>query len=207
MDFLDLRQELVDRGALDDPTRNGNRIDAAYRIITNAFDWPFAVKTATGVADAGEVAVADLRKVIVVGDLSQAGSGDEPGRRLDAINYEELAEDLDVDDVGQTGTAQYWWYDAAAGAIKSYPVGGTLYVRYYKRFEPLSTATTPEFDEEYHLLIVDRAMVEAYKDTDDYAMARDALQLYQTGLAGMAQDYEVFKREHSYIQVVNPYDG
>lgn len=206
MTFMDLRDEMVARGALDDINRNGERINLAYRAITSAFDWPFLETTATGTSGAGSVAVSDLRKVILVGDLDQGG-GSEPGRLLQAVRFEELAEDLDVQDIGLTGTPDWWWYDATDATIKSHPLGGTLFVRYYKRPAPLSGIDVPAFDEAYHLLIVDRAMVEAYKDTDDYQAARDALQLYTDGLGGMAQDYEVNKREHSFIQVGTPYDG
>lgn len=206
MTFADLQTEIIARGAQNDATRNGRWLNLAYHEIANAYDWPFTEVTATGASGAGVVAVADVRKVIVVGDVSGTG-GLVPGRKLRKITFTELAEEFDIENVAQAGTSEYWWHDPTAGQIKTYPLGGTIYVRYYKRLVDLSGSLVPVFDAEYHNLIVDRAMVEVYKDTPEFDLVQPQLQDYLVRLGRMAQDYQVLSREHSYIQVVNPYDG
>lgn len=207
MNFTEILAEMVARGAENNSTRNGRWANLAYREIGNAYDWPFTEATATGAAGAGFVAVTNLRKVIVVGDVSQASAGATPGRRLQKAAFEELSEDLDVENVAQAGTPDFWWYDATAGRINGYPLGGTIYVRYRQRLDELSGVQTPVFDEEYHLAIVDRGMVEVYNDTDEFEKSTAMLQQYERRVARMAQDYQVIAREHSYIQVGIPYDG
>jgi hypothetical protein len=206
MTFAELLAELVARGAENNPTRNGRWINLAYREIANAYDWPFTEVTATGTAGTGIVAVADVRKVHVVGDISAAPTK-VPGRKLDRITFDELSEDLHIEDVAQTGIPEFWWLDSADTTIKGHPLGGTIYVRYQKRLAELTGVDVPAFNAEYHLLIVERAMSDVYADIpEDDASAR-ALQRYERGLLKMASDYQVNSREHSYIQVGEPYDG
>lgn len=202
MNFTALTDELVNRGAEGDTTRNGQWINLAYRRIINAFSWPFTEAEVTGSAGAGTATVADFRKALVVSDKTTT-----PGRPLHKITLPELVEDMKVEDVALTGTPQFWYYDGINSIIKTYPLGGTIYVRYNKRVPVLSGANSPIFLDEYHLLIVDRAMVEVYKDNDELATAAQAMQDYRLGLAEMASDYEVDSREGSYIQVGEPYDG
>lgn len=204
MTFAELISELVARGAEDNDTRNGRRINKAYRRILNAYDWPFTLTTATGSSGAGAVTITDLRKVILVGDVSD---GTVPGRRLKKISYEELVEDVGVEDISVTGTPEFWWYDAVGTAINTYPVGGTVYARYYKRVDQMTDPDSPIFDEEYHDLIVDRAMIEVYKDNDEFQKAREEQAEFLTSLGAMASDYQIYSREHGYIQVLDPRDG
>lgn len=203
MTFADLKTELVARGAENDDDRAGFWINIAYRKIINAQDWPFTEIVTIGTSGAGLVAITDVRKIITVGDVSDGGSG--PGRRLKRISFPELVEDLGVEDVGETGTPEYWWM--ASGSILAYPLGGTIFVRYHKRVPELTGVTEPIFDAEYHPLIVDRAMVEVYKDADEFAAAKEALNQYYIDLAEMTKDYQVFSREHGYIQVHDATDG
>lgn len=206
MTFAELKAELVARGAENDATRNGRWLNQAYRAIANAQDWPFTEDEATGSTGAGTVEVANVRKVIVVGDVTH--SANPPGRNLKRISFAELAEDIKVEDADHTGNPEFWWLDNSTSTITTWPLGGTIYVRYHKRLDPLSDDNdTPVFDEEYHPLIVDRAMVEVYKNSDEFEAATAALNQFYADLASMAKDYQVYAREHSYIQVVEPYDG
>lgn len=205
MNFSELKTELTSRGAENDATRNGRWINQAYREIINAYDWPFTETSTTGTAGAGFVSVPSLRKVIVVGDI--LGASGTPGRRLSKATFAELSEDMEIENIGDTGSPEFWWYDAVAGQIKSYPLGGTIYARYHQRINELTGTDTPIFDEEYHLLIAERAMVEVYKDLHDYEEAAAVRQEYLYGLALMAKDHQVYSRESSYIQATNPYDG
>lgn len=206
MTFAELKTELIARGATDDGgTRLGRWINLGYRKIANAYDWPFTEVTATGTALAGTVVVADVRKVQFVGDISS--SGQAPGRQLSKITPAELSEELFIDNLATTGTPDFWYMDPATSTIKTYPLGGTVYVRYYKRLDELTGVQAPVFDEEYHPLIVDRAMIEAYKDTDELDTAAKALAQVEFDIGRMALDYQLVAREHSYIQAGEPFDG
>ena len=204
MNFTELLAELVARGAQDDDTRNGRWINLAYQDIVNGTDWPFTVAEATGTTGAGTVVVSDVRKVIAVGDVS---NGTTPGTLLQRISYDELASDQFVENIAQTGTPQFWWLDETSDTIKAYPVGGTIFVRYFQRLSDLSGTALPAFDAAYHNLIVDRAMVEVYLDDDQFDAAAALQQKVDRGVAAMIQHYERFAKEPTFIQVVDPYDG
>jgi hypothetical protein len=205
MTFADITAEMTARGSEASSARNGVWANVAYRMILNAHDWPFTVTATTGTVGAGGVAVPTFRKAIVVGDLGSTAL--PPGTLLRKITYEELAEDIEAEDIVVAGTPEFWWYDAVAGLINTYPKGGTIYARYYARSAPLSGVNEPAFDEEYHNLVVDRAMVEVYKDSSEFEAATALLNQYYVDLAAMARDYQVYSREHGYIQVPDAYDG
>lgn len=212
MNFSELRQELFARGTdyLDEDADGQARADRwlndAYRQILNLQPWPFLVSTATGVSGSGEVTVSDLRRAIHVAD---SDVGTVPGRELEKITYMELVR-LGYD-VSQTGTPVYYYIertDGSGGAtFKTFPVGGTPVVRYLRRVQPLSGTDTPVFDEEYHNLIVDGAMLPAYRDGDNFEAAAALQASYDAALASMAEDYMLDSTSTSYIEVVDPMDG
>jgi len=207
VNFANVTDELIARGS-DGSGREGGWINLAYRRILNAYEWPFTEGTATGTAGAGFVQVADLKKVRFVGDIGQATAA--PGYPLSKITVDELAEEYKITSLTETGVPAFWWLDNSASptpVIRAYPVGGTLHVRYQKRIDPLTGTNSPVFDEEYHLLIVDRAMVEVYKDGEEWAAAKEALQMFAVDLGAMAQDYQVYARQGGYIEVPDPTDG
>lgn len=205
LDFSGLKAELVRRGAQDDDDRNGRWINMAYRLIVTAYDWPFTILETTGATSAGSVTVgSNFRKVLTVTDKNFG----DPGRPLKRISPEELSEQLHVRDFGLTGNPEYWYYDPANGMLKTFPVGGTIHVRYLTRLDPLvNAADLPLLDEAYQFMIVDRAMVEVYYDMDNVASATGLMQKYTNDMAKMAADYNVISRTHTYIDVGDPYDG
>lgn len=203
MDFAELLAEMVARGAENNPTRNGVWINLAYHEIVNSKDWPFTEAFETGAAGTGIVEVPLFRKAKFVGDVS---SGDIPGRRLHKAKFEVLARD-GVININDTGTPEYWWLQQNPTAIVGYPAGGTIFVHYTARVADLTGTNEPVFDPAYHYLIVDRAMVEVLKDNDEDDEAVKKLQLFERGLAKMAEEYGVDSIEHGYIEVIDPYDG
>ena len=200
MNFSELKQELFARGTnyLEEDAAGQARaerwLNQAYREIANLQAWPFLVVTTTGTVGAGEVSLPDVRRVMYV---------TADGNRLRSIRLEELV-DLDSD-LTRTGTPAYWYLEGTT--IKTWPTGGTITARYIKRLPPLSGTTEPVFDEEYHDLIVDDAMLRAYKDTDNFEAYASLRQVYDAGLAQMTEDYQLTSRETSYITIPDPYDG
>lgn len=205
MKLSELTFELVARGADDNETRNTRWINMAYRLIIDAYDWPFAIIDNTGTADAGTVTVgSNFRKVLLVADKNFGN----PGRPLKRISFEELSEQLHVRDVTITGVPEYWYYDAPSSTIRTFPSGGTVYVRYLTRLDELANPDdTPLFDDAYQLMIVDRAMIEVHMDNDNVASAQALQAKYAGDLQKMAMDYGVLSRTHTYVDVGEPYDG
>lgn len=209
MNFAELTQELLDRGAnyLDEDASQLARaqrwINQAYKEMCNLHAWPFLQASATGGIGAGTVSVPDLRKVRFVGDIS---NGTTPGRRLRKILLEDLESELCVEDASTTGTPEFYYIEAGS-MFNTYPVGGTVYVAYTKRVQPLTGTDTPVFAEDYHDLIVDRAMIKVYKDSDNFEAAAALKDEYNAGLAAMAEDYQLDTREGDYVDVGWPYDG
>lgn len=204
MTFADITAEMVARGAEDNATRNGVWANLAYKEIVNARDWPFTETFVAGSANAGFVTIADFRKAGWVGDTSQTGT--IPGLRLHRTTYDAIGRD-GGEEVAVAGSPEFWWYRASDTSVRAYPFGGTLYVRYYKRATALTGVQEPIFLSDYHYLIVDRAMVEVLKDNQQYQEAGLALQLFERGLAKMAEEYGVDSVEHDYIDAGTPYDG
>lgn len=206
MNLTALQTELIARGAEgSDSARLITWINLAYHEIVNAYDWPFTEVEATGTANAGFVAVTDFRKAQFV---TNKAVGTTPGAPLNKILYPELIEDLGVQDIASTGTPSYWWYDGVTSRINTFPVGGTVFTRYQKRPVDLAVgADVPIIPTEYQYLIVDRAMVEAYKDNDEFSSAGQAYGLYKVQLLQMARDIGVLSRAPGYVQVSDPQDG
>jgi hypothetical protein len=209
MNFSELKDELYARGAnyleedADGVARAARWINQAYREILNLHAWPFLQASATGTADAGEVEVADLRRIRFVTDTSD---GTTPGRKLKRVSLDDLlAEDNELD-ATLSGTAEHYYLDGDS-TIKSYPVGGTITAYYFKRVAPLSAdSDEPIFDEEYHPLIVDRAMIKVYIDTDNFEAAAALREEFNQGVRSMAEDYLLESRDIQYIPL-DPYDG
>jgi hypothetical protein len=206
MNFSELKTEFYARGTdyLNEDAQGVARaerwLNQAYREIVNLHAWPFLQTVATGAADAGFVVVPDLRKILYVTDSS---GGQNPGTPLKRVSIEDLQ--AESANVSQTGTPELYWLDGAE-TIMAYPVGGTISVRYVKRVAPMTGTDVPIFDEEYHNLIVDKAMIKAYVDSDNFEAAAALRDEVNLTLSAMAEDYLLASRETQYI-LVNPYDG
>lgn len=157
--------------------------------------WPFLVASASGTTP---LVIADLRRI------QNAWYGATSENPLQVVSQAELLEDgLDLSD---TGTPIYI-YSTPTG-LNVYPTTtGNISVIYIKRVNPLTGTDTPIFDEEYHPLIVDKAMIRAYIDGDNYEAAAALKAILDENLAAMTEDYMLTSRGPSYIQVVDPYDG
>jgi hypothetical protein len=207
--FATILAELVARGAEDNSARNGVWVNNAYKEIVNAYDWPFTYTAVTGDSGAGTADTPYLRKAILVGDISD----DElvtPGRPLSKITLAELSDVYEVEDANPTGRPEFWYLEASSPGdeqIVAYPPSGTLFVRYHRFAATLTGSDVPMFRDDYHYLIVDRAMVEVKKDNNEYDAAEQVLRFYERGLARMAKELQVYSREGSYVQVPNPTDG
>lgn len=207
MNFSELKTELFARGTdyLNEDSAGVARaerwLNEAYREILNLNAWPFLQAITTGTAGAGLVSVPDLRRIRFVADASDGGT---PGRVLQRATLEDLVENDDADTT-TTGTPNYYYVEGG-NTVYGYPLGGTIRVYYFKRVNPMSGTDTPVFSEEYHGLIVDRAMMKVYKDSDNFEASAALKQEYDAGVLAMAEDYLRDSRGVQFISV-NPYDG
>lgn len=200
MTFDDLKTELFARGTnyLEEDAQGVARaerwLNQAYREILNLHAWPFLVSTATGATGSGEVSIPDLRKLLLVANTE---FGETPGRPLGRVTYEDLVGDFVVD-LARTGAPEFYYVENSV--VHAYPVGGTIFARYIRRVDALSGSQEPVFRDEYHDLIVDRAMVKAYKDSDNFEAAAALREEFNSGVTAMAEDYQVHSRDTVYLQ-------
>lgn len=201
MNFTELKQELFARGAnyleesSEEVARAERWLNQSYQEILSLQSWPFLQAVATGAADGGTVSVPDLRKIRFVTDIEGVPAG-IPGRPLDRAIIENLI--ADGLDLGRTGVPEVY-YVMAGNLVVPYPVGGIIRVDYIKRVSPMSGTDVPLFDAQYHDLIVDRAMVKVYKDSDNMEQAAAVKEEYNEGASSMAEDYMVESREPEYL--------
>jgi hypothetical protein len=154
MQFSALKQELSDRGYDDlSDTRLGNFINQGRAELDNMYNWPYRLATATG---ASPLTITDLGTVEEVANTAIAGSPS-----LDYADRRSLRDSYG--DITITGSPAFFFIDN--GVVRTYPVGGTLSVRYYKRTPLLALTTdTPLAPVDYHMLYVDFAVRWAAKD-------------------------------------------
>lgn len=194
MNFTEIRDEFFARGTdyLDEDAAGNARADRwlnqAYREILNLHAWPFLQASQTS---APPVSIPDLRRILNVYISSTNVS-------LQRTTVEELrGQDLDL---GLTGDPELYYTDSGI-AVYTYPVTTLqVTVRYIKRVSPLSGTDTPLFDEQYHDLIVDRAMMKAYKDSDNFEARAALKEEYDAGVLSMAEDYQIDSREVMYLE-------
>jgi hypothetical protein len=114
----------------------------------------------------------------------------------------------DSDDVyrSDTGTPTAWWIDDTSGSpvLTAYPVGSVSFiVNYVATSSPLtSDSDTPKIPAAYHTTWVDLAVVQAYKDSDNFAAAGALRQAVEGDLQRMVEVYETRNRMNSRQRLV-----
>lgn len=180
MTFAELVDELGARGfdfLQDDASSVGRLkrwINTAYRTdICAAELWPWLETTATGTAP---LPITDLRDIQYVANLDEQ-------YLLSVMDVRDIAE---RDPAGEaTGPAVGYWLDGST--VKVWPDDGVnLEVRYVRKPAALvSDGDTPLVPEEYHSLIVDRAVVLAYRDSDNWEAANAAQAMFVADMERM----------------------
>lgn len=159
MNFTTLKTELSDRGFsyLSD-TRLGQYVNWAYSEINDSDFWPYRRTTTSGAAP---VTISDLGIIDTVVDTAHGNVVLRPATLQDLVrNY---------GDVSTTGTPIYYYIDGTQ--VKTYPVGGTLSIGYYKVPADLTGTDTPLVPTRFHRMIVDLAVSMAYRDNDNHESA------------------------------------
>lgn len=173
--LLELQTELYARG-YDHLAQDATGVARALRWLNQAHNeicleelWPFRLNTATGAAP---LSIPTMDRVYSVTDTAN-----------NAMPLAEAGEDelADMFDLASTGTP-YWFYRDSL-QIKTYPVGGTLSVRFYSLPTDLASPTdTTLVPKRYMDVIVDAAVIRAAKDRDNAEAVALAKQERDRGL-------------------------
>lgn len=201
MTFDQMKTELFARGTnyLEESgaevARAESWLNLAYRQIINLHPWQFLEVTKND--SASPINIPDLRRVVFV----RMATSFQP------LKFDRLMELVnDGYNLAQNGTPERYYFDTTT-SIKTHPVSAELIeVRYVKRVPPLITGQSPIFGEEYHNIIVDKAMVKAYIDGDNFGAAQALKEDINETLAAMVEDYVLQSPEPSYIRL-DPQDG
>lgn len=194
-DLAELRTRLKARGFdfLTDPELD-RHLNDAYQEICDLEDWPFLTATATGAAP---LSITDLRTVTSVWETTDR-------KRLPLTTYDELVwRGLDLT---TTGTPCEYWIDGLT-TVKTYPLGGTLSVRYIKTTDALvNTDDEPVIPARFRDVIVTGAARIAAMD-ESAGVDADALgREYDRRLDVMRQALLDQSRDLSFIRVSGSLD-
>lgn len=176
----ELRQEVYARGFDDLDNEEGeprvNRwINQSAREIYDYAPWPFLEGT---VSDTAPLVISQLGHVLSLAD-------ETAGRQIGYIDRAEIAA-IDPD-FNEEGAATNWYREG--DTIKVWPADeeSTFLVRYVLAPEDLSEdAETPLVPAPYQDLIVDGAVVRAYKNRDNFEAAQFVRQEWERGIKQMA---------------------
>ncbi len=154
-------------------TETDTLLNESYLEICDLEDWPFLQATASGTAP---LTITDLRRVLSV---------QNPGtfQPLTLTSRDDLVQrGLDI---ALTGSPCEYWLDGLT-IVATWPVGGTISVRYVKTPAELSvTSPTPLIPDRFHDIIVTLAAVKAYGNDSDLADAQNAASDYERRLEQM----------------------
>lgn len=178
-------------------TRMGRYVNQAYKSICNRAAWPFLRATTTGTAP---LTISDLRAVLNVVDTTT-------NAKLYHADRRHLIESVDTL-LTTTGTPTYW-YQESRTVIKVYPANttDTLSVHYLKVPATLTGTDSHLIPEEFEDLIIDGAVIRAYKDDDRLDDAATLSQFFNEGLREMMD--ALLSRNHDgpdYIIQTNTYE-
>lgn len=165
MNFETLQDEFYARGFdyLDQTAAGQARakrwLNQAHQELCEIERWPFLKTTASGAAP---LTIADLGAVESVRDTAQSSAS------LEWKDLRGLAGSYG--DLTTTGSPRWFYIDE--NVIRTYPVGGTLTVTYWQVPADMSAdADLPVVPTRFHDLIVDMAVLRAYKDADNFVAA------------------------------------
>lgn len=189
--FTELKAELAAEGYdyLSD-TRQGYFINEAYAALCDEEFWPFLEASSSGAAP---LTISDLKTVESVRDTVQ-------NRMLD--HRERIVLQENFTDLTITGSPRYY-YVTGGTVVRTYPVGGTLAVNYWKTPTLMSTGSdTPLVPQRFRRLLLDYAVREAAMDNNDLDDVAAVQAKIDRRLQVMREALLVQHRRGDYIDVV-----
>lgn len=175
MTLAELRTEFYARGFdFDDATRTNRWLNQAYQELCEETAWPFLEVSASSTAP---LSLTDVRTILSVSDTTQGITLDGMDRR-DVVDYDP--------DLNETGNPTHWFLDD--NTLRVYPLNttNTITVRYVEVPDAMAAdGDSPDIPERYQDLIVDGAVIRAYKDTDEIDAAVALREMWDQGVYRM----------------------
>lgn len=170
-----------------EPPRLTFMLNNAKNALEDMWEWPWLTRLAIGAAP---LLIGDLKLVTLVRT--------DDDRELYGLDVRQAA--INGTDLTAPGTPEHWWLDdTAPTTVRTLPVGGgEINVLYICESPELSSPSdVPLIPARYQPLWIDLAVVEGYKDSDNYVAA----QALRADVAMRVQDvilrYETRNRQHS----------
>jgi hypothetical protein len=157
--------------------------------------WPWLETFTTGVTP---LDIEDLKLVQMV---KNALTADE----LLGLTMAQVRQDFT--DINAAGTPQYWWIEGDT-ILHAWPGDGASVTVWYVADSPplVDPGDTPMIPARYHHLWIDLAVIEAYRDSDNF----QAAQLLRADVYAVMQDviarYETRNRQHSPFMTVRTHN-
>lgn len=176
--LLTVRTEVLARGFDDlDSTRTNRIINDAYQWVLSQALWPFREATASGAAP---LTIADIG---VLGSVTDTANG---SRKLEWTDRRTLVEHYN--DLTVTGAPRCFYIEGGT-VVKTYPVGGTLSVRYWKDAAKLTAdGDILIIPDKWVQVVIDRACWRACVDRQDWAGATTLAGVVDSAMAAMLLD-------------------
>jgi hypothetical protein len=168
------------------PAQTTLMLNVAKDTFEDVYEWPWLWLPFSGPTP---LTVPNLKLVLTV-----QGNGTE----LLGLDIRQVAQD--GSDLTQAGTPGYWWIEGT-NKLHAWPGDGAVLSGVCLQDSPaLSLPTdTPLIPSRYHGLWIDFAVVEAYKDSDNYAAAQALRADIYGRLPDIIGRYEVRNRQHSML--------
>jgi hypothetical protein len=169
-------------------------LNSAKDEFEDVYEWPWLQRAVTGVTP---LTLADLKLVLSV----RQGNNELLG-----LTLRQAAQGFT--DLAQGGTADYWWLEGD-DILHLYPGDGGTASIVYVRDSPQLVAgiDTPLIPARYQSMWIDYAVVEAYKDSDNYSGAQALRADIALRMQNVITRYETRNRQHSPFMSVRDFHG
>lgn len=200
MNLGQARQELADRGFDYLPA---SRLDLMLNRARNDFEdywpWPWLRTYLLGVP--APVDISDLKyvtSVAIPGERELLGLEDSDVNRLDVATV-------------NGSLPGYWYLLPQAGSsegvtMHTWPESqaplNVIYVRTTSELDSQNTDDTPEIPARYHLIWIDYAVVQGYKDSDNFPAAQALQADISVRMQKLVERYETRNRQHGRLMSI-----
>lgn len=188
MNLGDARTELAARGF---DYLSANRMTLMLNNAKNAFEdsWPFPWLWETLIGPA-PLTVADLKYVFMVKHVAS-------DCELLGLSFRQIAQE--GTDIDLRGVPEYWWLEGP-NIVHTWPVNTDPIEVFYIRESPelVNVIDEPLIPARYHPVWLDLAVVQAYKDSDNFAAAGQLSADVNGRLGQLIERYETTNRQNGH---------
>lgn len=169
-------------------------LNAGKNAFEDVYEWPWLQASETGPTP---LLIADLKLVLSV----RQGDRELLGLTLQQVKLGET-------NLQEAGTPEYWWL-SGDDTMHAWPGEGAVLTVDYVGDSPelVAPADTPLIPVRYHSMWIDYAVVEAYKDSDNFAGAQALRADVNYRMQDVITRYETRNRQHSPFMTVRTTHG